>query len=393
MTTTQGAELFSDIAPVPDDQVAETIERLLSNEYFRRSAEGFIRPMLWEQFTNIMERCHTKEDFQHRIIYPVMKQLISKTTIELISEGWGNIPEGKGYLFISNHRDIVLDAAFLNILLVDKKRSTTEIAIGDNLLVYPWIEELVRLNKSFIVKRNVSVRQMMEVSKQLSDYIYDTISNRKQSIWIAQREGRAKDSNDKTQTSLLKMLTLHDRTRSAQILRDLRIVPLAISYEFDPCDFLKAKEFQLKRDNPSYRKTGADDIENMYTGITGFKGRVTFRFGNCITPHIMETSDSYHRNDLLDQVAKLIDQEIYRNYTFFPFNYAAYDLMTGTNKFSDYYTENQLTQFKNYLQQQINKIDIPDKDDNFLRNKLIEMYGNTVKNSLGITADAATLRM
>lgn len=379
---TESMNRFNDISPIADSEVPTIIARLVSNGYFRRAAEPFVKPFPWEQFIAVMSQCQTKDDFQRYIIYPAMKQLIAKTTAKMNGAGWENIPEGNGCLFISNHRDIVLDAAFLNMLMVDQKKPTTEIAIGDNLLIYPWIEELVRLNKSFIVKRGVSVRQMLEVSKHLSDYIHDTVNRREQPAWIAQREGRAKDSNDKTQVSLLKMLTLHNSSDPGQALQDLHIVPLSISYEFDPCDYLKAKEFQLKRDNPAYKKTEADDIENMYTGIMGFKGRVTFRFGTCIDHAVDAIPETTGRNELLEKVASLIDREIYRNYTFFPFNYVAYDLMTGSDRFSSQYTGEELSKFNAYLQKQIDKIDIPNPDDAFLREKLIEMYGNTVKNNL-----------
>ncbi|SEA28088.1 Acyltransferase [Porphyromonadaceae bacterium KH3R12] len=379
---TETMNRFNDICPIPDSNVPETIERLIANSYFRRAAEAFVKPLPWEQFTAVMSQCRTKDDFQRYIIYPAMKQLIAKTTADMSGAGWENIPEGIGTLFISNHRDIVLDAAFLNMLMVDKEKPTTEIAIGDNLLIYPWIEELVRLNKSFIVKRGVSVRQMLEVSKHLSEYIYDTVNRRAQPAWIAQREGRAKDSNDKTQVSLLKMLTLYNSSDPAKALQDLHIVPLSISYELDPCDYLKAKEFQLKRDNPGHRKTEADDIENMYTGIMGFKGRVTFRFGTCIDQAIREIPAATGRNELLEQVASIIDREIYRNYTFFPFNYVAYDLMTDTGRFSSQYTDEDVSKFNAYLQKQIEKINIANRDDDFLRVKMTEMYGNTVKNHL-----------
>ncbi|RNC64385.1 acyltransferase [Proteiniphilum sp. X52] len=372
---------FNDISPIPDSKVPETIERLMANSYFRRAAEPFVKPLPWEEFTAIMGQCRTKNDFQRHVIYPAMKQLIAKTTAEMRGAGWENIPEGTGNLFISNHRDIVLDAAFLNILMIDQDKPTTEIAIGDNLLIYPWIEELVRLNKSFTVKRSVSVRQKLEVSKHLSEYIHDTVNRRAQPAWIAQCEGRAKDSNDKTQVSLLKMLTLHDSTNPARALQDLHIIPLSISYELDPCDYLKAKEFQLKRDNPDYKKTEADDIENMYTGIMGFKGRVAFRFGTCIDRAVGDIPETVGRNELLEKAASLIDREIYRNYTFFPFNYVAYDLMTGTGRFSSEYTDEDLSNFNTYLQKQIDKINIPNRDDDFLREKIIGMYGNTVKNN------------
>ncbi|MDD4800485.1 MAG: 1-acyl-sn-glycerol-3-phosphate acyltransferase [Proteiniphilum sp.] len=383
METTTTA-LFDDIRPLHDSEVAETIAALIDDPWFRRAAETFIQPFTWEQFTVALSACKTKENFQHSIIYPVMKQLIGKTTAEMKGFGWEKIDHHAGGLFISNHRDIVLDAAFLNILMFDQVRPTTEIAIGDNLLIYPWIEKLVRLNKSFIVKRGVSVRQMLQVSKHLSDYIHDTVTRRNQAVWIAQREGRAKDSDDRTQASLLKMLTLHNSARPLETLKQLHITPLAISYEIDPCDYLKAREYQLKRDHADYRKTNADDLENMITGIMGYKGRVHFRFGDGINPQLDNIPADTPKNELVEKVAAIIDQEIYRHYSFFPFNYVAYDMMTGERRFAQEYSEEDRVRFEAYLQKQIEKIKIPGRDDVFLRKKMVMMYGNTVKNSLSV---------
>lgn len=313
-----------------------------------------------------------------------MKQIIAKTTDGVSSVGIDNLKKEESYLFISNHRDIVLDAALLNIMFFDNDRNTSEIAIGDNLLIYPWITDLVRLNKSFIVKRKVSIREMLATSKQLSEYIYDTINRRNQSIWLAQREGRSKDSDDRTQGSLLKMLTLYDRTEPLKALQALNIVPLALSYEYDPCDYLKAKEFQQKRDNPEHVKSQSDDIENMRTGITGYKGKVVFSFGNPINEKLEETTDNVEKSDVLSFVSKSIDTEIFRSYYFFPINWVAYDMMMGTINHSDKYSDSDVENFNSYLDRQIDKIDLPNKDYNFLRGKIIEMYGNTVKNQLSV---------
>lgn len=374
---------FDDIRPYYDREVPEAIARLLGNEPFRKAVEPQIAPYSWEQFTALMGSCNTKDDFQHTIIVRLfLHRVIQNTTREMRGEGWEHIEGCHNWLFISNHRDIVLDAAFLNILLFDRGMNTTEIAIGDNLLIHPWIRDIVRLNKSFIVRRNVPIRQMLEVSRQLSDYIYDTIVNREQSIWLAQREGRAKDSDDKTQVSLLKMLTLHDKRHPLEALKKLNIIPLSISYEYDPCDYLKAKEFQLKRDHADYKKSPKDDLENMVTGIMGYKGRVLFRFGSSINPDLNKMEPSADRNELLEEVAAVIDREIYRNYRFFPFNYIAYDRMRGSRLFAREYSEAENGQFDAYLDKQIQKIDLPDKDEDFLRKKIIEMYGNTVKNQI-----------
>lgn len=379
---TNMTDRFQDIRPLLDNEVPEAVARLLADRGFRRAVEPIMKPLSWEQFSGIVRRCKSKDDFQAQIIHPLLKRVIEQTTSKMVGAGWENIKKENSYLFISNHRDIVLDAAFFNILLFDKQFPTTEIAIGDNLLIHPWITDLVRLNKSFIVQRSVSVREMLKVSRHLSDYIHHTINQRAQSIWIAQREGRAKDSNDKTQASLLKMFTLHDSAKPLEMLRQLRIVPLSISYEYDPCDFLKAKEFQLKRDAEDHKKSEADDIENMATGIMGFKGRVIFRLGECINRCLKTIPVGTGRNEVLNRAAKLIDNEIYRNYAFFPINYIAYDRMSGSDRFRNEYSDEEVAHFDAYLQQQVNKIDIPNKDDDFLRDKIIEMYGNTVKNHL-----------
>ncbi len=371
---------FDDIRPLYDGEVSSAIRFLVNDPYFRKAAEPLIKPTTWEMFSEAMLACQSIYDFQQTIIYPFMKRLIAGTTSELTGIGSEKFKDGSSHVYISNHRDIVLDAAFLNILFFDERIDTCEIAIGDNLLIYPWITDLVRLNKSFIVKRRVSVREMLDTSKHLSEYIFDTITRRRQSVWIAQREGRAKDSDDKTQASLLKMLTLHNSSKPAEALRSLDIVPLSITYEFDPCDYLKAKEYQLKRDNPGYKKSQADDIENMRTGILGYKGKVFFKFGNRINNTLSLIDEKTGRAQVLEIATQAIDREIYKNYLFFPINYIAYDLMENSNHFSTHYTDEDKAAFDNYIDGQIAKIDIPGKDYAFLREKLIGMYGNTVKN-------------
>ena len=377
-------DIFNDIRPYLDSEVPEAISQLLIDKSFRKAVEPLVTPLTWEQFSALLKQIKSKDDFQKIAVYPMMRRLIKKTTTEMSGSNWDKIDKSKGRLFISNHRDIVLDAAFFNMLLFGIDSITTEIAIGDNLLIYPWIEKLVRINKSFIVKRGVSVRQMLEVSGLLSNYINDTINYRNQSIWLAQREGRAKDSNDKTQISLLKMLTLSNRANPIDALKDLDITPLSISYEYDPCDFLKAKEFQLKRDNPDHKKSQADDIENMYTGMIEFKGRVHFKLGNPINPQLLGIPSDIGRGELLQNVADILDKEIYLNYTFYPINYIAYDFMTGSNSFTTQYNDEDKLKFESYLKAQIAKINIPNKDINYLRMRIIEMYGNTVKNYLSV---------
>ena len=259
-----------------------------------------------------------------------------------------------------------------------------EIAIGDNLLIYPWIKKLVRINKSFIVQRALTMRQMLESSARMSRYMHHTIRDKHQSIWIAQREGRAKDSNDRTQESILKMMAMAGEGDIISRLKEMNIVPLAISYEYDPCDYLKAKEFQQKRDNPDHKKTTADDLLNMQTGILGYKGRVHFCTAPCLNEQLEALDRSLPKQELFVRAAELVDRGIFANYRLYPNNYVAADLLDGNNHFASHYTVEDKQRFTDYLARQLSRIDLPNKDEDFLREKLLLMYANPLRNQLSL---------
>jgi len=373
---------FDDIRPFYDDEVAAVIERLLKNSQFREIVSHLFSGKKLEQIESLMQTFTNIYDFQYQLIKEVLFELFAETTAGVACEGLENVSKDAAYTYISNHRDIVIDASLLDVLLANKDYNTVEIAIGDNLLLADWIKDLVRLNKSFIVKRNVPRRQILEVSMHLSKYIHYTIRNKNQSIWIAQREGRAKNSNDRTQESLLKMLAMGSDQPFLKSLAELNPTPLTFSYEYDPCDFLKAKEFQQKRDNPDFKKTQEDDLLNMKTGMFGYKGKVLLQIGRPINPALLKLDDTLGRNELVNQVASIIDKEIFRNYKFYPINYIAYDRLWGKNRFLEQYTSDDVENFERYFQQQLDKIDLPDKDISFLREKMEEMYAYPVKNFL-----------
>ncbi|MEN9919644.1 MAG: hypothetical protein RL662_2080 [Bacteroidota bacterium] len=373
---------FADIAPIEDKDVKETIQELLVDPGFMHAVKYIMPNIDWGMFSKQMLQYDSKAAFQSGMIAPTVWGLARKASSSINSSEWQNYTDGKSHLVISNHRDIILDAGILNILLNEKGLDTTEIAIGDNLLIHPWIEKLVRLNKSFLVKRGVSIRQMLEVSTHMSEYIHHTITEKKISIWLAQREGRAKDSNDKTQESLIKMLGLSSKKDTfIEHIKELNILPLSISYEYDPCDYLKALEFQLKRDNPEYKKSQVDDLRNMEIGILGFKGDIRFTFGKEINSRL-DGVENVGKKEQPAAIATIIDQEIHRNYGLFPCNYIAYDLSEGTNQFNDKYTAEQANKFKEYIQLQLDKIEIENKDDSFLISKFLGMYSNTLRNHL-----------
>ena len=333
---------FDDIRPLNNDEVKDAIESLIANEDFERAFRYINPDVNWKEFSETMRSFKTKEDFKAKLAYEAVMMVANKTTFSLTISGRSRLPKDKKpCTFISNHRDIVLDASFLNIMLYDVGYGMTQVAIGNNLLIRPWIETLVRLNNSFIVKRNVPVRQMLEVSKVLSAYIRRTITETKESIWIAQREGRAKDSDDRTQGSILKMLNMSGDKDILSNLMELNIFPVAISYEFDPCDFLKA------------------------TGILNNKGRVHFTLTSPINDQLAQLDPNMEKNELIAAIASIIDKEIYKHYRFYPCNYVAYDMLTGTRRFSEHYGLKDKKQFEDYLQGQLDKIVLPNKDEAF----------------------------
>lgn len=375
---------FDDIRPLNNDEVKDAIEELVANADFER-AFRYIKPNLdWAEFTAQIRACKTKEEFKSILAYDAVMTVARNTTFSLTISGRSRLPKDKAACtFISNHRDIVLDASFLNVMLYDVGYGMTQVAIGDNLLIRPWIKTLVRLNNSFLVKRGVSVRQMLEVSNTLSAYIHHTIKDTKESIWIAQREGRAKDSDDRTQGSVLKMLNMGgEKGNMLENLMDLNIVPVAISYEFDPCDFLKAKEFQMKRDDPEFVKSQRDDLLSMETGILNNKGRVHFTITSPINAQLAKLDPEMEKNELVNAIASVIDTEIYKNYRFYPCNYVAFDMLNGTRRFHEHYGPKDKKAFEEYVQGQLDKIVLPNKDEAFLRTKILEMYSNPLKNYL-----------
>ncbi|NCC10091.1 MAG: acyltransferase [Bacteroidia bacterium] len=372
---------FDEIRPYHDEELPQIFEELIEDPAFRDAAAVVMPGVPFEAVAQKMRGCKTKLDFQKAFCYDLLWQLAGKYTDGLSMECSAN-DSSKAYTYVSNHRDIILDSGFLSILLIDKGLDTVEIAIGDNLLIYPWISKLVRVNKSFIVQRALTMRQMLESSARMSRYMHYTIGEKQQSIWIAQREGRAKDSNDRTQDSILKMLAMGGEGEIIDRLMAMNIAPLAISYEYDSCDFLKAQEYQLKRDVEGYKKTTQDDLINMQMGLFGYKGRVHFQVATCLNDELAQVDRSLPKTELFALVSEMIDRRIHSNYRLYPVNYVAHDLLHQTEAYVSEYSLEEKQQFEVYLTAQLSKIQIPNKDEAFLREKLLVMYANPLINYL-----------
>lgn len=295
------------------------------------------------------------------IIFPLLRFSVWKRTKSLKLDFLGDRKQIEadfkhGAFFMTNHRDIVMDSAWLSYKLRCRYFIRPFIGIGNNLFAHKWIEWAVRFNRCFVVKRNVGAHAQLENAKQLSAYIRQ-LRERGKSIWLAQREGRAKDSNDLTQGSVLKMLTM-GTDDFYEAVKALNICPVSITYEYDPCDYLKAKEMQLKRDNPRWRKRAKDDVESMVTGIKGWKGHVVYRLTPSINPEIdqmLATHPEYRElpyNEQIQHVCNIIDRHIHQGYEIYERG----------------------TEFEAYVDSRIAKVELPNKDEAFLKEKIIEMY-------------------
>lgn len=371
---------FDAIRPFEPEELPEVFERLLGNAQFAQVVAYVFKDVPFDMLAQKMRACKTNLEFQVAFCYPFIKGLLQKASLGC-DMNVDAIDMEKRYTFVSNHRDIVLDSALLDVLLVDAGCKTTcEIAIGDNLLLLPWVKDLVRINKSFIVERSLSMRQMLLSSKRLSDYMHLVIAQKHDNVWIAQREGRAKDSNDRTQESIIKMMVMGGEGSLVERLKGLHIVPLAISYEYDPCDFLKAQEFQLKRDIADWKKGPMDDVVSMQTGIMGYKGHIHYEAAPCIDAWLDTLDADMPKADFFKAVATHIDEEVFRRYRLYPSNYVALDELEGTTAHADRYTAEQKAQFDGYIAQQMAKIQLPDKDEAFLRERLLTMYANPARN-------------
>lgn len=373
---------FDEIRPYHDEELPAVFEELIADASFRKAVSTIMPEAPFDILAQQLRSFKTKFEFQKAVSYRLLWDIARKFSDGLTMNHTSLPNREQAYTYISNHRDIILDSGFLSILLFDEGMDTVEIAIGDNLLIYPWIKKIVRVNKTFIVQRALTMRQMLESSARMSRYMHYTIKDKKQSIWIAQREGRAKDSDDRTQESVLKMLAMGGEGSIADRLAELNIAPLSISYEYDPCDFLKAEEFQLKRDIEGYKKTQQDDLRNMQTGLFGYKGRVHFQTGSLLNKELMQLDHSMPKTSLFEAIAKTIDTHIHKNYRMYPGNYVALDLLENTDRFTANYTPEEKKRFTDYIDGQLEKISIPGKDIPFLREKLLAMYANPLKNYL-----------
>lgn len=368
---------FDDIRPFYDHEVNDALlsiarhpmMKALMNFTFPDKDEKF----WFEQFKDI----HSISDFQHQYISQTVRQILKQSSEGLTTSGFDHLDKNVSYLFISNHRDIVLDTCLLNLVLLDRGLIMTSSAIGDNLVQKTFLHVLAKLNRNFLVQRGLPLREQLSSSKIMSEYIYDLLTKENRSVWIAQREGRTKDGNDATQQGVLKMLAMAGDQSLTDFFKTLKIVPLSISYEYDPTDVLKMPHLMAKSRNEEYIKDPGEDFKTMLSGVLGQKKRIHIHAGDVLETEFDNiVSKIENKNKQLQAISQIIDDSIIQNYKLWPTNFIAYDLLHETNQYSENYSENEKMLFERRMEM---RIDISDSD---MKKSFLAMYANPVINKI-----------
>lgn len=340
---------YTAIGPYRDEEVKGVLEELNKSPAFLRLAQFMGVDTSPKGLEALLESIDSVDAFQERISKKWIKHLLRQSTTEITHEGIADLDTSRHYLYISNHRDIALDSAILNVLFHDHGIQTVQTAIGDNLLKFPIVKKLAKLNKNFTVIRSAVSREMYWHSKVLSYYIREQITSGVSSIWIAQREGRAKDGNDRTQQGVVKMLNMSNEDSFEAGCRALHIRPLSLSYEYDPCDRFKVRELLARERGETYVKEEEEDFQNIVAGFLGEKGRIHLSLQPVLDAELNELEQLPTLNEKIGKLTDLIDRAVYRGYQLFENNYIAYDLLAGSERWREQYSHGQRKAFQEYV--------------------------------------------
>ncbi len=368
---------FDSIRPFRDDEIAPAIERIVSSQKFQ-SVLDFLFPNETEKYRQIFARSKSVKEIQSKFMQAAIRSIIAKSSDGLTTSGFEGYKDS-GHIILSNHRDILLDSGILNIILMEQDYETAEITFGNNLIISPFFESVAKVNKMITVIRDGSPRELLFNSIRLSSYISNEIINKKNSVWVAQRPGRTKNGDDKTAVSILKMLSFYEKDNFHKALKKLDIIPLSISYEWEPCDIMKIRETYLSK-QATYVKDKTEDLQSTLGGIVNQKGRIHFALGKPLNNYLDDIKFEKYNNDYLALVATQIDKEIYRNYKLWPNNYLAYDILENDNKYDGEYNNDDVARFKKHFSN-VEKL-LPDGNMNELWNMFLHIYANPVYNYL-----------
>lgn len=363
-----------------DDEVNAVLCELINHPLLKALLSFTFPGKPLEEIQNIFQNIHSIYEFQRDIVYYTMRRILEQTSDGITTTGFETLDDHTPYLFISNHRDIILDTSFLNVMLLENKKIMTASAVGDNLVQRSFHMKLARLNRNFIVKRNLSPRELLGSSKLMSEYMYHLLSNENRSVWIAQREGRTKDGWDMTHQGVLKMIAMaSDEEDLMDFFKKMKIVPVSISYEYDPTDKLKMPQLLAKLNDEEYIKEKNEDFVNLMSGILGQKKHIHMHVGKVLDVELDHIkSIESNSNKQIQLLAKELDKHIVGNYRLWPTNYIAYDLLNESNEYTEFYSEKQKQLFLRRLELKV------DKSKRQLYNSFLTMYANPVIHKMAL---------
>lgn len=370
---------FDAIRPYHDEEVNEAIKSIM-HDPMMNTVMQFIYPQETEaERTDILTQVHSTQDFQGNVAYLGLQKILKQSSDGLSSSGFEKLDKNTSYLFISNHRDIFLDTSLLNYILHEKGLILTASAIGDNLVKIPFLNTIAKINRNFLVLRGLSPREMLQSSRLMSEYIQELLSIENRSVWIAQREGRTKDGNDATNPGILKMLSMAtEKENLVDYFKKMRIVPVSISYEYDPTDSLKLPELLAKINKEVYVKHEKEDFNSILNGLLGQKKHIHFHAGDVIDTELDSIANIENANQLVKAIAQIIDKQIISNYKLWPSKYIAYDLLYNTEKYTSLYSQSDKQAFEERMEKKVDA-QIPQSKQCFL-----EMYANPVTNKAAL---------
>ncbi|MCH7413948.1 1-acyl-sn-glycerol-3-phosphate acyltransferase [Belliella sp. R4-6] len=367
---------FEEIRPFYDTEVNDAIKEIIDHPMLKAMMNFTFPDAPDDYWKDLMLHCHSIRDFQINFIYPAVQKVLEKSSEGLTTSGFGKLEKNQSYLFISNHRDIILDTSLFNACLYENGLSMTTTAIGDNLVKKPFLNSLSRMTRNFTIKRGLPARELLESSKVTSAYIKNSLLRENRSVWIAQREGRTKDGNDETHKGVLKMVSMaSDEESIIKYFKKINIVPISISYEYDPTDVLKMPELLAKAKSETYIKGENEDFLTLLNGIMGQKKRIHIHVGNILNDEIEKIGvEETNSNKQFQAIADLIDQNILSGYKLWPTNYIAHDLLYGDNEYQNMYTDHEKEVFEKRFRKGV------DLNDPMAVKSFLAMYANPVNN-------------
>ena len=365
---------FDDIRPYNDNEVNDGIKKIVESKYFPVIVKYLFPERSIQEVVDELLQINSAFDFQKKFMHGAIRSIVKQTSDGLSFGGFENLKSDESYLFIANHRDILLDSAILQVLLVEHGMETSEISFGSNLMMSPFVIEAGKINRMFKVERSINSKESLLMSRKLSEYILHTITEKHLSVWIAHRKGRAKNGLDKTDTVILKMFEMANTTDFVTHFKALKLVPVTVSYEYEPCGKYKVNELYVSR-NSEYVKQPGEDLNSILKGITEYKGRIHLEMGKPIINELDVLENIKNKNEKFQILSELIDKQIYKNYKLWSTNYIAYDLLTNENKYQSKYTEIEKEKFLSIMISELDFININNADS---RKIYLEMYANQV---------------